>query len=649
MEPAGEASIDALGLEDPEMAEEIVRSATPPPARAEPDAADPSPPRHPVRERLLARAAAARQERTPSSPGGLDALLEAPSEPKRPLDLELDLVGAGAARPPAAPVLGKVHAQLSPNLLAVFGTLLGLTTVASVIALAIHLQPIEHPEARTAQARAPSPTITAPKPSATPAEPKIVGPWRIADESDNPHFRIIKGQVGVSPFLKAVQDAGLSKKQAYRVFDVLKELKNLDKCGRTDRFMALVARGSKELKAFEYIVSKEEIYQAREDADHRLVAKKLDLKVEHTQLKGAIAYDGGDLDAAAGRAGFPPGLADVIDTALDGHLDVDDLKRGDVLRVIVQEVRVLGAFSRYAGVEALEYRPADAKSKPLRVYYFRDTQGGAYYDASGHANYNGGWRKPIEGAPITSPYSLHRMHPILHRIMPHLGIDFGARTGTPVGASSYGVIEFMGAAGAAGNMVKIKHPGGIETGYMHLSRFAQGLHVGDHVKRMQVIGYVGATGRATGPHLHFMAKKNGKYIDPETLHLDAMRVLPQDERAAFDKVKASYDQILDSIALPAALPSTAPGKGTAGATPPPEQSGVAQAPAPAKAPKGDLARAPRPTVPANASAATAPTGPAPAQTAATAPAPQKKPSAVYMTDQELLKMQSAEDDGEVSH
>lgn len=654
-EPEVELSGDARsehaepGSEDAEIAEEIVRSAGPPPAASEAPPVPGAAQGHPVRERLLARAAAARQRAAAPTSGGLDELSGEAAAPARPLDLELDLVGLGTARPPAAPVLTSGRPGLSPNLLALFGTLLGLAMVASLVALAIHLQPIDRPAppAAPATATATAASAVAPRATASKPEPKIPGPWRIADEADDARYRIIHGSVGLNPFLKAVQDAGLRKSDAYRVFDSFKGLFDLNKCNRTDRFAALIERASRDLKAFEYIVSKQEIYQAREDAHGRLIAKRLDLHVQHAQLKGAIAYDGSNFDADAQRAGFDPGLEQVVQTALAGRMDLDDLKRGDVLRLLVQEVRVLGAFSRYAGVEALEYRPADPKGKPLRIYYFRDAQGGDYYDASGRAQYDDGWRLPIPGAPITSPYNLHRMNPVLHRIMPHLGTDFGASIGTPVGAASYGVVEFMGPAGPAGNMVKLKHDNGYETGYMHLSRFAKGLHVGEHVKRMQIIGYVGDTGRATGPHLHFMVKKDGQFINPMTLHFNALRVVPDDERAAFAKVKSNYDRILDSIALPALPPSPVP-SATAAPTAAPATGNPAQAAAPTSNAAIASAPAAPAAAPAQAKAAPAPTA-SPRTSAATAPAPKNNPGAVYMTDQELLKMQSAVDNGEVSH
>ncbi len=634
---------------DTRTAEESARSATPPPAAADAPAAVHEG-GHPVRDKLLARAAANRRERaeklgarTAAVHGNLDEIGREHPPAARPLDMELDLVGAGAraARPPAAPLLHSGGPHLSPAMVAVFGTLLGLATVASLIALMIHLHPAVHPGTRAVATRAAVPASAAATPHSAPAprqkHKKLPGPWRIDDLKGDSSYRVIGGEIGRDPFLKVIQDKGLDKSQAYAVLHALKDLVNLDKCGPHDRFEAALKRSTKELTAFEYIVSKEEVYQARADKNGALQAKKLDLHVERAEVKGAFAYNGKNVDDSAAAAGFGKGLYHALDDALHGHMDMDDLSPGDMFRVVAQEVTVLGEFNGYAGIEAVEYRPV--KGKPERFYYYRDSHNNAgYYDESGKSPFSGGWRFPIPGAHVTSPFNLHRMHPILHRIMPHLGTDIGAPIGTPVHASSYGVVERMTGSGATGNLVMLKHSGGIETGYAHLVRFADGLKVGDHVKRFQVIGYVGSTGRSTGPHLHWIAKKDGKFFDAMKLKPDSMRVLPADERDAFAKVKSKYDAMLDAIPLPEApspkvaeAPAEAPAQAEPTAAEPPGAdegdpgNTVAAAPGPPEQPS------------------------APSQAAPAAPAkPAGKTSAVYLTDKELLKLQSATDDGEVS-
>ena len=143
------------------------------------------------------------------------------------------------------------------------------------------------------------------------------------------------------------------------------------------------------------------------------------------------------------------------------------------------------------------------------------------------------------------------MHPVLHVIMPHNGVDFAAPVGAPVYATAAGSVTSVGRDGPCGNHVEISHAGGITSIYCHLSRFAAGLHVGQHVEQRQLIAYVGQTGRVTGPHLHFGIRKNGVFIDPMTLRLDGVRVVPRGRRDDFDRQRAELDAELDGVPLPA--------------------------------------------------------------------------------------------------
>jgi hypothetical protein len=235
---------------------------------------------------------------------------------------------------------------------------------------------------------------------------------------------------------------------------------------------------------------------------------------------------------------------------------------------------------------------------------------------------------------------MKRMHPVLNKVMPHTGTDFGAPSGTPIGATSPGTVSFIGPAGPSGNLVKVKHDGGYESGYAHLSRFAQGLKVGDKVDRLQTVGFCGSTGRSTGPHLHFTMKKDDKFIDPESLSLDGMRVLPKSHREEFAQVRAKYDPVLDEIPLPKALPPE---------TTPPAESGPEAA---TDSDEGDeedakeesfgMMQEEQPEATPTQSAPEKATPQAPSM-----PAKAQEPSAIFLSDAELLKMQSLSDDGEV--
>lgn len=593
-----------------------------------------------VREKLLARARAAAQSRA-GDPTDLDHELEAigREETEQTTAPEDFSAPPASGRAPAAPLTTGTPRELSPTLVAIFSALVGMATIASITALFMSLearlpQPAKATSTTEPRASA-SPTPAAnlePKARAKRARQKIPGPWRIADAKSDARYRFIEGKIGTDSFLKALAGAGAPETQGYRVLAAMRGVLDLDKCKKTDRFQALLERGTNKLFALEYLAGPEDVYQAKE-VDGRLTGSKLDLKIEREQVVGALSYDGASFEKSSELAGFDPGLSKVVARALDGHMALDELDRGDVLRIVAQEVTVLGEFARYAGVEALELTRVDPKKSRLRIYYCDSPGIRGYYDHDGRAPFEGGWRKPIKDAPRTSPFNPKRMHPVLKKVMPHNGTDFGAPTGTPVGAASFGTITFIGNGGPAGNLVKIMHPGGVETGYAHLSRFAEGLKLGDKVKRLQLIGYVGSTGRSTGPHLHFSASRDGKFFDAETLNLDGMRNLTAAEREAFKPIMGKYDPMLDAIPIPERFAPLL----AKSAEP------VAAAPVAAGAVSGSVSDD---AVGDADEEETPPPPPAPG-TAPAAAAQAPGGSSVYLSDKELLEAQSATDDGEV--
>jgi len=540
-----------------------------------------------------------------------------------------------AVPPPRAPgtPTTSTRSALSPTVVALFGTLMGMAVIASVTAVAMRVAP-QRDRVSDAPSAVPPPTTAAPEPPARKQAKKrerqrLPGPYRVSDSASDPALRLIEGRIGSDAFLKAVQAAGVPSKESYRIVVAFQGKKSLDHCKKTDRFMALLDRKSQRLKAFEYIAGAEEVYQAREGADGLLTTTKLDLKVERAPVAGSFVYDGKSLDASAEEAGFERGLGRVVLSALDGHTTMDELERGDMIRLIVQEVTVLGEFARYAGVEALELRRRAGDS--VRVYYFDVPGERGYYDAKGRSPHHGGWRKPIPGAPITSRFNLKRMHPVLKKVTPHLGTDFGAPTGTPIGASAPGTVLYIGYSGPAGNLVKLEHSGGVETGYAHMSRFREGLKVGDKVKRLELLGYVGSTGRSTGPHLHFSAAKNKEFFDAEKLDLDGMKTLGGSLKTSFEEVMTKYNPLLDAITLPEPLPEVP----------------ASEAPVASAAPSESGRRAPLDVEPDEDEAATV-TPPPPLPAPPASGAPRRAGSSIYLTDKELLELQGATDDGEVS-
>ncbi|MBM4357178.1 MAG: peptidoglycan DD-metalloendopeptidase family protein [Deltaproteobacteria bacterium] len=311
-------------------------------------------------------------------------------------------------------------------------------------------------------------------------------------------------------------------------------------------------------------------------------------------------YVGKNLTRSYEAAGLEPGLTKALNEAFNGQTSTEAFQEGGVVRAILVETTALGRFAAYERVKALEYRPPDPAKPALRAYWFEGDAVKGYVDDKGRHSSNAGWRSPVPGSPITSHFNPKRLHPVLHTVMPHNGTDFGAPTGTPVYAAFRGKVSHVGPQGPSGNLVLIEHPNGVQTGYAHLSRFADGIKIGDPVGTRQLIGYVGSTGRSTGPHLHFSAKRDGKFFNAIELKLDALQLLPAGERNAFNEQKARLDAALEAIPLPdppepSAAPSAEPSPSAAPATPEEADAPAADTPsadAPARAVEADGRREP---------------------------------------------------------
>jgi murein DD-endopeptidase MepM/ murein hydrolase activator NlpD len=415
-------------------------------------------------------------------------------------------------------------------------------------------------------------------PAAPPAPPPPPPVFRVASLAGDSSLTLADGTLGHRPFLTALAAAGVGLKECYRVLRAIGKVRNMNHTSPTDAFHVAKEKGSGHVVAFEYVTSPVDVFQARDEGGV-LAAKKLELHLDTRHL-ALLVKVGADLKASVVKAGFDEEILKSIDDALDGHAELADIHPGARLRVLAVEQRLEGALLRYASVDAVEYLAADAPlgAAPLRVYRFPPfdpdktgaTRAPTYYDAKGQQPYHGGWRIPVPSARIASRFNPHRMHPTLHVVMPHNGVDFAAPTGTPIYAAASGTVKTAGDSGPCGNMVQIEHsapPNSLISSYCHMSRFAAGIHVGEHVETRQLIGYVGQTGRATGPHLHFAIKKNGVFIDPLAMKLDGVRVVPPSQRDEFDELRATLDKALDAIAAPPApapVPPAAPATGDGG-------------------------------------------------------------------------------------
>lgn len=187
------------------------------------------------------------------------------------------------------------------------------------------------------------------------------------------------------------------------------------------------------------------------------------------------------------------------------------------------------------------YAEMTVRGKPMRVYRFSpDGDQAEYFDSEGRNIRKALLRTPIDGARISSRYGM-RKHPILGYSRMHTGIDFAAPTGTPILAAGDGVVQRIGRNGGYGNYIRLHHNDTYDTAYAHLSRYAKGMKKGSKVRQGDVIGYVGSTGRSTGPHLHYEILRDGKHVDPSKVKMPTRTRLAGKDLKAFELAKAEID------------------------------------------------------------------------------------------------------------
>jgi murein DD-endopeptidase MepM/ murein hydrolase activator NlpD len=350
-------------------------------------------------------------------------------------------------------------------------------------------------------------------------------------------------------FRPALIAAGLSSEEAEAITAALTGVLDFRRC-RPEHEFVFERDAEGRLRRFEYRASVTQIYEAVPEGS-RWVGRKVHVPIERTRIaRGGVVTT--TLGAALEEAGIGRSLVGIFVETFEGRIDFNtETRAGDAFRILVDDERVNGQFLRYGTVWALEYR--SRRRGALSAFWFDPRTPGSegdFYDETGRAIHGGWLRTPLRYDHVSSPFDLRRMHPLLRRILPHTGIDYAAGIGTPVWAAADGEVTFVGPRGANGNLVILRHEGGYETFYAHLSRFASGLACGQRVRQRQIIGYVGSTGRSTGPHLHFALKRNGTFIDPARELNGPGRMLPPGQLGRFRQHLAVLRAELDRVPIP---------------------------------------------------------------------------------------------------
>lgn len=227
--------------------------------------------------------------------------------------------------------------------------------------------------------------------------------------------------------------------------------------------------------------------------------------------------------------------------------DVDfntDFRKGDTFRILVEERWLDGEFRNYGDILAAEL---SVDGHVYRAYRFGTGDRSGYFDDEGKSLRKAFLKAPLSYRRISSGFTKRRMHPILKIARPHFGVDYAAPAGTPVSTVADGVVISAGYKGPNGNLVIVRHPNGYTTSYGHLALIAKRIRRGAEVRQGDLIGTVGATGLATGPHLDFRIRRHGTFLNPLTVDLPRGGAVPPNRMAAFRGVAEEFERSMSAI------------------------------------------------------------------------------------------------------
>lgn len=296
--------------------------------------------------------------------------------------------------------------------------------------------------------------------------------------------------------------------------------------------------------SFTYHIDDEALLRITRD-DPGFRAEKIDIPYEKKIGKFGGVIDSNLYDSL-GNGDNPAQLAYLLSDIFSWDFDfTTDLRKGDTFKVIVEELWLDGRFKRLGPILAAEFVN---NGKTHRAFRYEGPDGRAgYYDEEGKSLQRSFLKAPLSYRRISSTFSYSRRHPILKIRRPHLGVDYVAPRGTPVSALGDGTVHFARYKGANGNLVILKHPKGFTTYYGHLQKIRKGIRRGARVSQGDVIGYVGATGRASGPHLHFQMKKGNRIVNPLRVNVPRRGGIPKEFLADFHKSRHTLGLELASI------------------------------------------------------------------------------------------------------
>ena len=355
-----------------------------------------------------------------------------------------------------------------------------------------------------------------------------------------PRFKKIEHNIDVGEtFDKILEKYSVNKFEIQQIKNELSKKININKLKLDQKFYFTVDQTSYLVKEFIFKVSKtEKIYLTRNNFDN-----KFNQKIVVTKLNKKIIYDENiileSLYKSAIEEKIPANI--IIEFARIYGFQVDfqrDIRKKDGFQIMYEVF--LDDKNNIIETGNILYANLKLSGENNSLYYFKSKDDEGHYDKSGKSVQKALMKTPINGARLSSSFGM-RKHPIDGFNKMHKGTDFAAPLGTPIMASGDGKIKKAGWCGGGGNCIVIKHNSTYQTVYAHMSKFAKGIRSGVRVKQGQTIGYVGSTGKSTGPHLHYEVIINGKKVNSQKLKLPSGKILKDEERKLFETKKIKLD------------------------------------------------------------------------------------------------------------
>ena len=355
-----------------------------------------------------------------------------------------------------------------------------------------------------------------------------------------PNFKKINHEIKPGEtFDNILKNYGIKQLEITEIKKRLSKKINLNKLDTNQKFYFILDQKNNLLKEFVFKISNtEKIHLSKKENTDGFSQKILLTKLKKDIIyKENIILD--SLYRSAVNEKIPANI--IIEFARIYGFQVDfqrDIKKKDSFQIMYEVF--IDDKNKVIETGQILFSNLKLSGENNSLYYFDKEGSEGHYDKNGKSVKKALMKTPINGARLSSPFGM-RKHPIDGYNKMHRGTDFAAPMGTPIMASGDGVVKKAGWCGGGGNCVVIKHNSTYKTVYAHMSKFAKGIRSGVRVKQAQIIGYVGSTGKSTGPHLHYEVIVNGKKINSQTLKLPSGKVLKNDERKLFETKKIKLD------------------------------------------------------------------------------------------------------------